>query len=65
MKKIISALFAIAISIVVMAPATNAEAQFSTNRCCDGNGVVRCFMPVMAPVGSSCFCFGQGGGMVC
>ncbi len=65
MKKIITALVALAIGVAIIAPSQNAEAQIMTNRCCDLSGVVRCTMPVMAPVGSGCFCFGQGNGIVC
>jgi hypothetical protein len=34
--------------------------------CCDGFGIARC--PIIAqpgPVGTSCFCFGQGWGIIC
>jgi len=65
MKKIISALLALAVGIIVIAPTSNAEAQVVTNRCCDLSGAVRCLMPVMAPIGSGCVCFGQGTGLVC
>ncbi|HVI40879.1 MAG TPA: hypothetical protein VM577_09480 [Anaerovoracaceae bacterium] len=33
--------------------------------CCDGMGVRRCVMPVAAPIGTGCFCNGQGYGLTC
>jgi hypothetical protein len=66
MKKIITALLALAIGFAIIAPTQNAEAQVVvSNRCCDLSGTVRCLMPVMVPIGSGCVCFGQGGGLVC
>lgn len=32
--------------------------------CCDGNGVRRCVINP-SPVGTGCFCYGQGSGWVC
>jgi len=67
MKKLISSiLIALFVGIVVIAPSAPAEAQVVySNRCCDGNGTIRCLMNVVGPIGSGCFCYGQGNGWVC
>ena len=66
MKKIITALLAIAALVVVMAPSHKAEAQLTYGGyCCDGNGVRRCVLVNPAPVNSGCFCVDQGTGIVC
>lgn len=66
MKKLFAVLFAAFVGIAVIGP-QSAEAQVVySNYCCDGLGNHRCVMnngPF--PVGSSCFCYGQGGGVVC
>lgn len=67
MKKIISAvLVGLFVGVVVLAPSQEARAQVvMSNRCCDAAGNVRCFMPVMGPVGAGCYCNYQGNGWVC
>ncbi len=66
MKKVISSiLIALFIGVAVLAPSAPAEAQVVSNRCCDGNGVVRCIMSAYGPVGGGCFCYGQGNGWIC
>ncbi len=32
--------------------------------CCDANMIRRCIIPA-SPLGSPCFCYGQGGGTTC
>lgn len=66
MKKVIGALMALAIGVVVLAPTRPAEAQVVYSRnCCDGNGVIRCYLVNWTPVGNGCFCPGQGWGVTC
>jgi hypothetical protein len=67
MKKLISSiLIALFVGIVVIAPSDTAQAQVAySNRCCDGNGIIRCTMGAFWPIGSGCFCYGQGSGWVC
>lgn len=33
--------------------------------CCDHGGYRRCVLNIPAPVGSMCYCFGQGSGYTC
>ena len=66
MKKIISLILAsLFIGIVVIAPSSPAQAQVLSNRCCDYSGTIRCIMGAYGPLGTECFCFGQGTGVIC
>ena len=66
MKKIIVAILALAIGVVVLAPANKAEAQVVYTRgCCDLAGNLRCGLINWTPVGNACFCPGQGYGVAC
>jgi hypothetical protein len=65
MKKVIAALLALAIGIIVLGPAHQASAQvIFVGYCCDGYGNRRCAIPA-APLGTPCVCFGQGEGVTC
>lgn len=66
MKKYISAIFALIIGVVLLIPAKPVEAQvIYGNRCCDGFGVARCYIPPY-PMGAACYCNGiPGVGSVC
>lgn len=67
MKKVIAVVLALAALVCVVAPVQKAEAQVVySNYCCDGYGNHRCVMANGPfPIGSSCFCNGQGYGVVC
>lgn len=66
MKKLFGLLLALAVGVAVIAPSTPAEAQVVYSRqCCDGAGVVRCYLVNWTPVGNACFCPGQGWGTTC
>jgi hypothetical protein len=41
------------------------EQVIYTRKCCDGGGTVRCIIDNWVPVGSGCFCYGQGYGVAC
>lgn len=59
--------FIVTLGVALLGPSAPAEAQvIYSNYCCDGAGVHRCVMvngPF--PIGTSCFCNGQGYGVVC
>ncbi len=67
MKKIVSAILAVAFIACVTLPEKQAEAQvvLYSNRCCDSNLLIRCIINPSAPVGYGCWCYGQGAGVVC
>ena len=67
MKKIIATVLALsAICCVVLPQEKQAEAQVPYSwYCCDANYNHRCTMNAAYPVGSQCFCYGQGYGVVC
>ena len=68
MKKVIGAILTALVLTAVVAPEHKADAQVVvySNRCCDSYGYVRCILVNGAfPVGSACFCQGQGYGTVC
>jgi len=67
MKKIVIALFTLlAIGSVTLTSEPKAEAQVPVGRaCCDANGYTRCILPDFWTLGSACFCYGQGYGLVC
>ena len=65
MKKVITILMALAIGVIVIAPTTQAEAQVISNRCCDGNVVIRCIISPPGVLGGACWCNGQGQGYIC
>lgn len=65
MKKLISLVLfgALAFCFFGSAPA---EAQVPYGGyCCDAAGYRRCVLPGFAPVGTGCFCYGQGTGWTC
>ena len=64
MKKLIGLLLAGCIFAIVIPPLQEAKAQIYTNRCCDAGGFVRCVINP-SPLGTSCFCYGQGWGVTC
>lgn len=44
----------------------SADAQVAYGAyCCDAGGYRRCVLPAYAPVGTGCFCYGQGTGWTC
>lgn len=67
MKKFISGLVVLAALVAFAAPEHKAEAQVVYSySCCDSAGNVRCLLnngPF--PIGNTCFCYGQGYGVVC
>jgi hypothetical protein len=66
MKKLFGILLAAVIGVAVVLPEQKADAQVVYSRqCCDGNGVIRCYLVNWTPVGNSCFCPGQGWGYTC
>jgi hypothetical protein len=54
-----------AMSTATPSPRPAPPAQGVGGYCCDAVGVRRCVMPGFAPIGSACFCYGQGDGWVC
>jgi len=65
MKKLFTILFALAIGVAIIAPEQKAEAQpIYGGFCCDAAGFRRCVIN-LSPVGSPCFCYGQGSGWCC
>lgn len=66
MKKIITTIFVGLTLIAVAAPEQQADAQVIvySNRCCDAYGYVRCIINP-SPVGTGCWCYYQGAGVVC
>lgn len=66
MKKLFTGIVAFALCLAIVAPERQADAQVVvTNRCCDTANVIRCFTPTVAPLGTPCFCYGQGNGHSC
>jgi hypothetical protein len=67
MKKIIAAILTSMFVACVVMPEQKAEAQVVvyTNRCCDSNNVIRCFINPPTVMGYGCFCYGQGYGYGC
>jgi hypothetical protein len=67
MKKIIAGLFAVlVVGAVTLASEPKADAQVAVGRvCCDGYGLGRCVLPDFWVLGSACYCYGQGYGVVC
>lgn len=47
------------------AEAAPAQVIVVSNICCDAYGNQRCRLNGYFPVGSGCFCYGQGSGWVC
>jgi hypothetical protein len=65
MKKFLSILFVTFIGLVTLAPEQKAEAQVIYGAyCCDAYNVRRCTINP-SPVGSACYCYGQGYGWTC
>lgn len=67
MKKVIGSLLTIAALVAVVLPSRPADAQIISNRCCDGNNLVRCIVGNgMFQLGSPCVCDGiPGVGHIC
>lgn len=73
--KVVKSIFTIAIAsiigICVIAPKASAISKPSITEqvygayCCDASGVRRCILQFPVPIGSSCFCYGQGYGFTC
>lgn len=65
-KKTVALCLALVALASVTVPSTPADAQVVLSRkCCDASGQVRCIINEWAPVGTGCYCFGQGNGYVC
>ena len=65
MKKIITATLIAIFTACIIMPEHTAQAQVITNRCCDGNNVIRCIIDPPTTLGGACFCFNQGYGHGC
>jgi len=66
MKKLVLSLLVIA-GIGILSASKPAEAQVVVygRKCCDAWGNVRCYQINYTPLGSDCFCPGQGWGYTC
>jgi len=67
MKKLITFVVVLFVSVSVLAPNANAVVAPNglANQCCDVNGYPRCVIPWI-PAGGSCFCYGiPGNGYAC
>lgn len=69
MKKLLGFLFPVTfialVGVVVLGLTPVAQAQVPYGfYCCDGYGVRRCEINP-SPIGSQCFCYGQGYGITC
>ena len=66
MKKIISLIITILAVVGCGITQDTREAQVIYGQfCCDGGGVRRCILNTPLPIGSGCFCYGQGNGYTC
>ncbi len=65
MKKLVVALFAVALGVAVFAPRAEAQVVIYSNQCCDASNTVRCIQSNFTPVGSACYCNYQGWGHTC
>jgi hypothetical protein len=66
MKKIITFVVAMSAIVCVAGSEKQAEAQVPVGMyCCDGMGYRRCILDAWYPLGSICYCYGQGNGWTC
>lgn len=68
MKKVIS-VFIFGLMVVGLGVTAKADEavpeQAYGGYCCDAWGVKRCVLQYPAPLGSGCYCYGQGNGYTC
>lgn len=65
MKKFFTLIILSFIGVCTLGTSAEAQPVVVSNRCCDTANVIRCVQVNFTPVGTTCFCPGQGYGHTC